>query len=346
VIEKLHRRVVEMAQEKQIATGRKMRVDTTVVETDIHYPTDSTLLGDGVRVLTRIMKKVSAVAGKAGTQLRDRSRSAKLKVLAIARASRNKTEHGRQKMKKAYVQLLEIASRVAGQAKKFAREIAEGVKQGNLSVLHKAQTQLEQMVPRVKQVLRQTRERVLRGNTKAEGKLLSIFEPHTEVIRKGKAHKPNEFGKLVLIQEAEKQIVTRYQVCAQRPADSTLLEGCLEQHVEQFGRAPDALAADPGFFSAANESQAQQMGVKRVSIPSHDTKSQTRKQRQKQRWFRGLQKWRTGCEGRISVLKRRHGLRRSLYKGPAGIQRWVGLGVIGDNLIHIGTHLAEQARPR
>jgi transposase, IS5 family len=124
VIEKLHRRVVEIAQENKIATGRKMRVDTTVVETDIHYPTDSTLLGDGVRVLTRIMKKVTAVAGKAGTQMRDRSRSAKLKVLAIARASRNKTEQGRQKMKKAYVQLLEITSRVTGQAKKFSREIA------------------------------------------------------------------------------------------------------------------------------------------------------------------------------------------------------------------------------
>ena len=90
VIEKLHRRVVEIGQENQIATGRRMRVDTTVVETDIHYPTDSSLLGDGVRVLTRIMKKVTAVAGKAGTLMRDRSRSAKLKVLAIARASRNK----------------------------------------------------------------------------------------------------------------------------------------------------------------------------------------------------------------------------------------------------------------
>jgi len=346
VIERLHRRVVEIAQENKIAAGRKMRVDTTVVETDIHYPTDSSLLGDGVRVLTRIMKKVTAVVGKAGTQMRDRSRSAKLKVLAIARASRNKTEQGRQKMKKAYVKLLEITSRVAGQAKKFSREIARGVKRGNLSVLHKAQKQLDEMIPRVQQVLRQTRERVLRGNTQADGKLLSVFETHTEVIRKGKANKPNEFGKLVLIQEAENQIVTHYQVCEQRPADSTLLEGCLEQHVEQFGRAPEHVAADPGFFSAANESKAEQMGVSRVSIPSHDTKSPARKQRQKQRWFKKLQKWRTGCEGRISVLKRRHGLRRSLYRGPDGIRRWVGLGVIADNVIHIGTHLAEQARPR
>lgn len=346
VIEKLHRRVVEIAQENKIATGRKMRVDTTVVETDIHYPTDSTLLGDGVRVLTRIMKKVTAVAGKAGTQMRDRSRSAKLKVLAIARSSRNKTEQGRQKMKKAYLELLEITSRVTGQAKRFSREIAERIKQGNLSVLHKAQKQLDEMIPRVQQVLRQTRERVLRGNTQAEGKLLSIFETHSEVIRKGKTNKPNEFGKLVLIQEAENQIVTRYQVCEPRPADSTLLEGSLQQHIEQFGRAPHSVAADPGFFSAVNESKAEQLGVSRVSIPSHDTKSPTRKQRQKQHWFKQLQKWRTGCEGRISVLKRRHGLRRSLYRKSEGFQRWVGLGVIADNVIHIGTYLAEQSRSR
>jgi transposase, IS5 family len=346
VVEKLHRRVVEIAQENQIATGRKMRVDTTVVETDIHHPTDSSLLGDGVRVLTRVMKKVAAVAGNAGTQLRNRSRSAKLKVLAVARASRNKTEPGRQKMKNAYIQLLDITSRVVGQAKKFSREIAGGVKRGNLSVLHTAQKQLDEMIPRVQQVLRQTRERVLRGNTQAEGKLLSVFETHTEVIRKGKAHKPNEFGKLVVIQEAENQIITDFQVCEHRPADSTLLEGCLEQHVQVFGRAPERVAADPGFFSAANESKAEQMGVRRVSIPSHDTKSAARKQRQKQRWFKELQKWRTGCEGRISVLKRRHGLRRSRYKGPNGIRRWVGFGVIADNVIHIGIHLAEQARLR
>ncbi|MGH7838078.1 MAG: ISNCY family transposase [Candidatus Binataceae bacterium] len=346
VIEKLHRRVGEMAQENKIATGRKMRVDTTVVETDIHYPTGSTLLGDGVRVLTRIMQKVTAVAGKAGTQMRDRSRSTKWKVLAIARASRNKTEQGRQKRKNAYVKLLEITSRVAGQAEKFSSEIAQRVKRGNLTVLHKAKKQLDEMIPRVQQVLRQTRERVLHGNTQADGKLLSLLETHTEVIRKGKANKPNEFGKLVLIQEAENPIVTHYRVCEQRPADSTLLEGCLEQQVEQFGRAPQRVAADSGFFSAANETKAEQMGVRRVSIPSHDTKSPTRKQRQKQRWFRELPKWRPGGEGRISVLKRRHGLRRSLYKGPDGFRRWVGLGVIAGNIIHIGTRLAEQARPR
>lgn len=342
LVEQIHRRMVEIAVEEKAVRGRKMRVDTTVVETDIHYPTDSSLLGDGVRVLTRLMKKVTQAVGNIGIQMRDRSRSAKLKVLAIARASRNKTESGRQKMKLAYQKLLEIASRVVGQAKQIVHETATKIRRSKRTTLRSNHHQLEQMIPRLQQVMRQTRERVLRGNTKFESKLLSVFETHTEVIRKGKANKPNEFGKLVLLQEAENQIVTHYQVCDQRPADSTLFLPVLERHVQQFGCVPDAVTADPGFFSAANEAQAERLGVRRVAIPSHDTKSVARKQRQKQRWFKELQKWRTGCEGRISVLKRRHGLQRSRYKGPDGMKRWVGLGVIADNLIQIGTQLAQQ----
>jgi transposase, IS5 family len=340
VVEKVHKRVVEIALEKKLAAGRKLRVDTTVVETNIHYPTDSSLLGDGVRVLTRVMKKVGEAAGQAGTALRDRTRSITLKVLAIARASRNKTESGKEKLKQAYVSLLAGASRVVGQAKQFSQEIANGIKRGNRKMLNKAKGQLDEMIPRVQQVLRQARERVLHGNTHAEGKLLSVFETETEVIRKGKAKKPNEFGKLVKIQEAENQLITSYEVLDKRPADSTLLLASIEQHIQVFGHAPDALAADPGFFSAANEAGAEKLGVKRVSIPSNGTPGKQRKEKQKKRWFKKLQKWRTGCEGRISVLKRRHGLQRSRYKGLCGMKRWVGLGVIADNLIHIGDHMA------
>jgi len=342
VIQKLNERMVEIARQNKIARGRKLRVDTTIVETNIHYPTDSTLLGDGVRVLTRIMKKVGEVAGEVGTKLRDRTRSVKLRVLAIARASRNKTETGKQKLKQFYVTLLKTTSRVVGQAKRFSREIAGRVKQGNQAVLRRARKQLDEMIPRVQQVMRQTRERVLKGNTRADGKLLSIFETHTEIIRKGKAHKPNEFGQMVKIQEAENQIITHYEIYDQRPADSALLVPSVDQHILQFGCAPELVAADPGFFSAANEAGADKLGVHWVSIPSHATKSLARKQRQKKRWFKKAQKWRTGCEGRISVLKRRHGLQRSRYKGPDGMKRWVGFGVIADNLIHIGSHLAAQ----
>ena len=127
VIEQIHERMVTIARGQRGARGRKMRVDTTVVETNIHYPTDSSLLGDGVRVLTRTMKKITKIAGAAGTKLRDRSRSVKLRVLEIARAARQGQE-GQEKLKRAYGQLLNSTSRVVGQAKRFSKEIAAGVK--------------------------------------------------------------------------------------------------------------------------------------------------------------------------------------------------------------------------
>ena len=193
------------------------------------------------------------------------------------------------------------------------------------------------MLPRVQQVMFQARERVFHGNTQVEGKLASIFEPSTEVIRKGKASKPTEFGKMVKIQESENQIITDFQVYASRPSDSDLVIPALDSHLHLLGCAPRLMAGDAAFFSAKNEAQAKQMGVKRVCIPSRSTKSAARKQEQRSRWFKHGQKWRTtGCEGRISVLKRRHGLNRCRYKGEHGMNRWTGLGVIADNLINIG----------
>src|ERR1051325_10787075 len=341
VIKQIHERVVALAMENKVVQGRKMRVDTTVVETNIHYPTDSSLLGDGVRVLTRVMKKVTAEVGKVGTQMRDRMRSVNPRILKIARASRDISEKGKEKRVAAYSKLLGITSRVVGQAKKFSAEIASKVKRGPRKTLQKAKRQLDEMIPRVQQVMRQTRQRVLGGDTRAEGKIVSVFEPQTEVIRKGKAGKPNEFGKLVKIQEAENQIVTHYEVFQERPSDSALLTPSIERHIEQFGRAPEMAAADAGFFSAANEAKAEELGVQWVAVPSQSTKSDQRKQRQKKRWFKKAQKWRTGCEGRISVLKRRHGIRRSRYKGADGMRRFVGLSVIADNLINIGRTMAK-----
>jgi IS5 family transposase len=145
---------------------------------------------------------------------------------------------------------------------------------------------------------------------------------------------------MVKVQEAENQIVIAYEVYEQRPNDKDLLVPAVEIHQQRLGRIPVTVAGDAGFYSAQGEAKLQEMGVKRVSIPNRSTKSVERRRYQKQRWFRKGQKWRTGCEGRISILKRRHGLRRCHYKGTSGMKRWVGLGVIGDNLINIGAALA------
>ena len=205
--------------------------------------------------------------------------------------------------------------------------------------------ELDEMMPRVRQVMKQTRARIFRGNTRSEGKLLSLFEPSTEVIRKGKAGKPNEFGKMVKLQEAENQIITDYEVYARRPHDSDLLVAAIETHQALLGRTPRLVAADAAFYSAKNEAAAKAKGVKRVCIPNRSTKSLERKREQRKRWFRNGQKWRTGCEGRISVVKRRHGLDRCRYKGFVGMNRWVGLGVIADNVVNIGRATEEAGDP-
>jgi IS5 family transposase len=344
VIEQIHRRVIAIACEKQIVRGRRLRLDTTVVETDIHYPTDSSLLGDGVRVLMRTMKRIAKITGRAGTALRDRTRAIGYQVRHIARASRSRVPQGQERLTSSYRKLLYHTARVVGQAKRFAAEVARGRKRarGLLDQLRlEAHTAyLQRMIPLVRQVMHQTRERIFKGNTHVPGKLVSLFEPHTEVIRKGKAAKPTEFGKMVKIQEAEAQIVTHYEVYEKRPWDSDLLLPALEVHRQLLGRMPYLLTADAAFFSQRNELTAQTHGVKRVAIPNRSTKSAQRKRLEKKRWFRNAQRWRTGSEGRISLLKRRHGLNRCRYKGLPGIQRWVGLGVIADNLINIGQALA------
>jgi IS5 family transposase len=348
-IKQIHERIVQIAQGNGLVEGRRMRVDTTVVETNIHYPTDSSLLGDGVRVLIRTMRKITKIAGEAGAKLCDRSRSVKLRVLDIARAARAKGKPHKERLERAYGKLLNSTSRVVGQAKRFSGEIAEGVKRSTdilkQLALEGLRRELDEMLLRVKQVMKQTRARIFRGDTRSEGKLLSLFEPSTEIIRKGKAGKPNEFGKMVKLQEAENQIVIDYDVYARRPSDSDLLIAAMETHRARLGRTPHLVAADAAFYSSRNEAAAKQMGVKRVCIPNRTTKSPDRKREQKKRWFRNGQKWRTGCEGRISVVKRRHGLNRCRYKGETGMKRWVGLGVIADNLVNIGREMEIQAAP-
>ena len=346
-IKQIHDRIVQIAQEQGVTQGRRMRVDTTVVETNIHHPTDSSLLGDGVGVLIRTMKKITRIAGTAGTKLRDRTRSVKLRLLDIARTARAKGPLNHEKLKQGYRRLLNSTSRVVGQAKRFSQEISAGVKRakGILKrlALQGLRQELETMMPLVRQVMRQTRERIFRGNTRAEDKLFSVFEPSTEIIRKGKAGKPNEFGKMVKLQEAENQIVIDYEVYDRRPSDSDLLVPAIEIHQAKLGRTPRLVAADAGFYSARNEAAAKASGVKRVCIPNRSTKSVARKREQKKRWFRNGQKWRTGCEGRISVAKRRHGLDRCRYKGSSGMKRWVGLGVVADNLLSIGRVMEERS---
>ncbi len=332
----LHDRVVALGIAQVKVQGRRARVDTTVVETNIHYPTDSALLADGVRVLTRAVQRLETATGQMGGRIRNRLRAVGRRVREISRASRVRTQAGRQRLVEGYRRLVALTRATVRDALRVLQEIDSQARQAasaqTARVMARARGVLETFVPRVEQVIQQTRARVWGGDTHYEGKLLSLFEPHTEAIRKGKAAKPTEFGKLVKIQETERGLIIDYEVYERRPADQALLLPAVNRHQQVFGRPPRLLAADAGFWSAENRQAAEQAQVRQVCVPMNGRLSATQRQRQRQRWFRRGQRWRTGCEGRISVLKRRDGLTRCLYRGFTGMQRWVGWGVVAHNL--------------
>jgi IS5 family transposase len=216
-LKQLLARVVAIARGRRIVRGDRLRVDTTVVETNIHYPTDSTRLADGVRVLTRTLKRLRQVASTGRVRLRDRTRSVGRRVFAIVQLSRHAGQAAvKARMRGLYRALMGHTRAVVRQAEIAVRQVARGTVRGvglaQLEVQGLAQ-QLQESGSLVRRVLAQTRARILFGNTHYPGKLLSVFEPHTEAIRKGKAVKPTEFGKLVKIQEAEAQLITDYEVC-------------------------------------------------------------------------------------------------------------------------------------
>jgi IS5 family transposase len=339
VIAELHRRLVEIAQEEGVIQGRKLRVDTTVVETNIHYPTDSSLLGDGARVLTRTMKRIETKAGRLERKVRNRTRSMSKRVIAIATASRHKGPEGEAKRKKQYKELLRFSRQVLNDTKRVLGEVEQMPTKKKKGLLGLCE-HLSEMAGRVRQVVKQTKARVLDGITDLPGKIVSLFEPHTEIIRKGKASKPTEFGKMIQVQETENQIITHYDVFDKRPSDRDLLLGAVETHERVLGRVPHLATADAGYYSRAQEQAVEGKGVKWVAVPNRNTKSAERRRKEHSRWFKKAQAWRTGCEGRISVLKRRHGLTRCRYRGVEGMRRWVGLGVIADTLISMGNVLA------
>lgn len=335
--EQIHQRVVGLAREQGAARGRKLRTDTTVVETNIHYPTDSTLLGDGIRVLSRSLKRIAAECKGRALEVVDHGRAVKHRLLEICRAAKSLTEANQQRLQDSYRKLLGLTRGVVRQAK----AVLESWEKGRLKVMGdplQVQTQTGQLrhfLPLVEKVVAQTGERLWKGNTHVMGKVLSMFEAHTQIIRKGKPDKPTEFGRLVRIDEVENGIVSGYQVQEGNPADTDAWIAALKQHQASFGQAPRLATADRGYFSAENEREARAQGVEKVALPARGRLSPTRAGRQKQRWFQRALRWRAGSEATISTLKHPFSMLRATYKGDTGFQRYVGWSIITKNLFSI-----------
>jgi len=209
-----------------------------------------------------------------------------------------------------------------------------------------AEASLKHYLPLVEKVITQSQARIFQADTRHPDKILSLFEPHSVVIRKGKAHKSNEFGRLVRIDEVENGPVSNYFVAPGNLCDQQQWIPALQAHVELFGQAPHLAAADRGFWNGANEKAAAQLGVKQVVLPARGRLNPSRALRQKQRWFRRGQSWRAGIEARLSTLKHCFGMRRAFYKGEIGFERHVGWCIIAHNLVAMSRASLKAAQAR
>ena len=303
--------VIRAAVDLGLEDGTKLRVDTTVVETDIHYPTDSTLLWDSVRVLTRLVRHLAKRRPAGVGPFPNRTRRARRRMQEIHRlAPKARPRHQVRK----YRDLIRVAEQMVHAARAVVERTHDVPERDSIEALRREIVRHCELGDRV---ISQTRRRVLQGEqVPTEEKLYSIFETHTDLIKRGKVLKPVEFGHKVFLAESGRGLITQYRVLTGNPADQIHVTPSLERHTEVFGDAPDLYSADRGFFTDANLQTCRAAGVTLPCIPqSGGQRTTERKALEKSPAFKRGQRFRAGIEGRISVLFRGRGMKRALVEG-------------------------------
>jgi len=319
--------LVGYAREKKIETGKALRVDTTVTQSNIAYPSDARLLNDSIRVLTGLMQEARELG--VVFPFADRTRTAKKSAYRIAMAKGPKTTTIRDKQ---YRRLIKTANEVFRMACACLRALEGHSDSGH----EQFYSQFESMVQLAATAIIQCERRILKGEeVPAEDKIVSIFEDHTDIIVRGKSNCPVEFGHKILLAAGKSGLITQYATLRGNPCDGEFLPRLIETHKTQFDRVPASLAADRRFFSADNEAYARKARVRRLSIVKPGKRSTLREAFEKQPWFRRLQNFRAGIEGLISALMRGCGLKRCLWKGLRSFESYVGLGIVTFNLRRI-----------
>jgi len=341
----INRAVVQSAVQLGLEDGKQLRVDTTVVETDIHYPTDATLLWDTVRTVTRLVDKLQQQLPRGVAGFPNRTRSARRRMQELERMSATQ-RHTQQEPK--YRELLRITGQVLESARQIVQKTAKikGVDVVSHVVIDQLRQQITATCDLGEKVIDQTRRRVLEGEqVPPDEKVYSIFEDHTQLIKRGKQRKPVEFGHKVFLAESAQGLITDYQVLEGNPADTTQVQASLDRHQEAFQGPPELYAGDRGFYSADNEDHCQQAGVSHVCIPQRGGhKTAERDALERSRAFKNGQRFRVGIEGRISVLFRGRGMKRCRAKGRERFEVLVGAAVLANNLLRIAD-LLQNGKP-
>src|SRR5215813_8265009 len=340
--------IVQAAVDLGLEDGSKLRVDTTVVESDIHHPTDNTLLWDVVRVITRSVCYLAAALNlRRFKGFCDRRRAARRRMQEIQRMT---TRQRQGQQREAYRSLIAIAEEVVESAQVVLQNTGTANGKDLFADLAVAgiRDEIEHYCDLGSRVIDQARRRVLDGEQVANAeKIYSIFEPHTDLIKRGKVRTPIEFGHKVFLAESAQGLITQYDVLKGNPSDEIHVTPSLKRHRKAFGRAPELYGADRGFFSEKNVQSCERSGVNVVSIPQRGGKKDPeREAHEKSAPFKQGQRFRAGIEGRISVLSRGRGMKRCLAEGIERFELWVAAAVLANNLMVIATLLTKRSSRR
>jgi len=337
--------VIQAAVALGIEDGSKLRVDTTVGQTDIHYPTDSTLLWDTVRVITRLVERLDEIVPKGVHGFADHTRFVRRRMQEIQRMT-PKQRHDQNVRK--YRQILKVTGSVLCSARQVYDE-TENVRGIDLMtgvIIDSLRAELAHYCQLGDRVIDQARRRVIEGEeVPNEEKIFSIFETHTDLIKRGKVDRPVEFGHKIFLGETGRGLITQYQVLSGNPSDHIHVKPSLERHRRLFGSFPDLYSSDRGFFSEENIRECKAAGVRFVCIPQRGgKKTPEREAYEKAPAFKKAQRFRAGIEGRISVLFRGRGMKRCLFEGRDHFELLVGAAILANNLMVIAQLLNKKQK--
>jgi IS5 family transposase len=343
-IDGLNEALLAKAAEAKLLRTSKVRADTTVVEADVGYPTDSGLLAKGIGTMTRSVARIKAAGGAVRTRTRDRRRSAGRRARAIASKLRLRGAQQRDQAQ-AVVQRItgELAS-IAGQTVREASSVlrnakralraATGQRKGRLA---RAINHLDTVVKRTQRVVAQTRSRLAGVMPESATRLVSLHDVDARPIRKGRLGKPVEFGYKAQVVDNADGVILDHTVEIGNPPDAEQLAPAIQRITRRIGRPPQAVTADRGYGDASVERDLHRLGVPRVAIPRRSKPGAARREFEHRRAFRDKVKWRTGSEGRINHLKRSYGWNRTELTSIEGARTWCGHGVFAHNLVKIST---------
>jgi len=336
--EAINQHLARLAVRQERIKGDKLRLDTTAVETNVHYPTDSSLLWDTYRGLARAIEKARAIAPVAVGPGRLQTRRAKRLQQKIARVAASR-RGATQRLKPLYKRLIRLVENVSQWARSVRDELAKGTHGGgmiDLIMMEGIAQEIEHILPLGARVVDQARRRMLQGEqVPNEEKIFSLVEPHTELLVRGKAGKPVEFGHMIQIQQVGGKFITDYTVFSKRPSEPALIDAALENHRELFGTYPSTLATDKGYYESMDAIDKLQEKVAVVSIAKKGRRTEEQTEREHDPLFRHAQRFRAGVEGTISFLKRILRMARCFNKGWEHFVSTVGQTVFAHNLLNL-----------